>query len=70
MKNNFDNIRLWENTNSEQRELKKMLEFIDQTLFELQGFHASRKVLIKRRFEMFINSTDEETDNSDSGWGV
>ena len=70
MKNNFDGVPLFEETTKDQQDLKNFLGFIDETLFELRGFHATRKVLIKRRFEMFMNSTDEETDNSDSGWGI
>ena len=70
MKNNFEGVPLFEKTDKDQKEIKNLLGFIDESLFEIMGFNATRKVLIKRRFEMFINSTDEETDNSDSGWGL
>ena len=70
MKNNFEGFCLFEDIKEDQFELKNMLGFIEQTLFEIQGFNATRKVLIKRRFEMFINSNEEETDDNDSGWSI
>ena len=70
MKNNFESFFLWEDTHEDQSDLKNMINFIEKTLFELQGFQATRKVLIKRKFEMFINSSDGETDSEESSWGL
>ena len=70
MKNNFEGFALYENIKEDQFELNNMLEFIGQAIFDLQGFNVSRKVLIKRRFEKFMNSSVEETDDDDSGWGI
>ena len=69
MKNTFDSFTLWEDSQEDQSDLQNMVDFLEKMLFDLKGFKVARQVLIKRRFEMFLNSSDGE-DEEGSGWGI
>ena len=70
MKSQFKGFGLWDHSPEDQFELGEMISFIEKAILELQGFSATRRKLIKRRFDMLINSTDGETDDEDSGWDL
>ena len=60
MAQSFHSTNLFCNFEEDTQEIKNLLLFIDQILFDLEGFTKENTILIKRNFESFFGISDEE----------